>query len=47
MKTHSCTERYFFLSEGSNGAGKNEFASQFTCLQTHLYVKYRRRKYNK
>ena len=35
------------LSEGSNGAGKNEFASQFTCLQTHLYVKYRRRKYNK
>ena len=30
------TERYLFFSEGSNGAGKNEFISQFTCLQHHL-----------
>ena len=32
------TERYFFFSEGSNGAGKNEFISQFTCLQLHFYI---------
>ena len=25
--------------KGSNGAGKNEFVSQFTCLQPHLYAK--------
>ena len=30
------TERYFFLS---NVSGKNEFVSQFTCLQPHLYMK--------
>ena len=24
------TERYFFFSKGSNGAGKNEFICQFT-----------------
>ena len=23
----------------SNGAGKNEFVSQFTCLQPHLHTK--------
>ena len=34
------TERYLFFSQSSNGAGKNEFASQFTCLKPHLYVKY-------
>ena len=33
------TERYLFSSEGSNGAGKNEFVFQFTCLQPHLYIK--------
>ena len=33
------TERYFFFSQGSNGAGKNWFVSQFTCLQPHLYIK--------
>ena len=32
-------ERYFFFSWGSHGAGKNEFVSQFTCSQPHLYVK--------
>ena len=31
------TERYFFFSKVSNGAGKNEFISKFTCLQPHLY----------
>ena len=34
------TERYFFFSQGSNGAGKNEFVFQFTFLQPHLYKKY-------
>ena len=33
------TERYFFLYQNSNGADKNEFIFQFTCLQPHLYVK--------
>ena len=33
------TERYFFFSQGSNGAGKDEFAFQFTCLGPHLYIK--------
>ena len=36
------TERYFFFSKGSNGAGKNEFVPQFTCLKPHLYVKCKR-----
>ena len=27
---------YFFFSYGLNGAGKNEFVSQFTCLQPHF-----------
>ena len=40
------TEWYFFFSQGSDGAGKNEFLSWFTCLQSHFYVKYRRWKYN-
>ena len=31
-----------FFSKRSNGAGKNEFVSQFTCLKAHLYVKYKR-----
>ena len=31
--------RYFFYSSGSNGAGKNEFAFQFTCLQFYLCIK--------
>ena len=30
------TERYFFFSLGSNGAGKSEFVSQFTCVQPLL-----------
>ena len=33
------TERYFFFSQSSNGAGKNKFVFQFTCLQFHLYIK--------
>ena len=33
------TEGYFFFSEGSNGACKNEFVFQFTCLQPHFYIK--------
>ena len=33
---------YFFFSKGSDGAGKNEFVSQFTYLQPHFYVKYKR-----
>ena len=34
------TEGYFFFFfKCSNGAGKNEFESQFTCLQSHFYVK--------
>ena len=41
------TERYFFFSEGLNNAGKNQFVSQFTCLQPHSYVKYRKWKYTK
>ena len=32
------TECYFFLSQGSNIAGKNEC----TCLQPHVGVKYKR-----
>ena len=36
------TELYFFFSKGSNGAGKNEFVSQFTYLQLHFFVKYTR-----
>ena len=36
------TERYFFFSEDSNVTGKNKFASQFTCLQPRLHVKYKR-----
>ena len=31
------TERYFFFSQGSNGAGKNEFVSQYTCLQPQFF----------
>ena len=34
------TERYFFFSQGSNGAGKNEFISHCTCLQPHFSIKY-------
>ena len=30
-------EQYLFFSEDSNGAGKNEFISQFTYLQHHFY----------
>ena len=33
------TERYFFFSQGSNGAGKNEFASQCPCLQPQFSIK--------
>ena len=33
------TERYFFFSQSSNGAGKNEFVFQFTSLQPHFYIK--------
>ena len=33
------TERYFFFSQTSNGAGKNQFVFQFTCLQPHFYIK--------
>ena len=38
------TERYFFVSERSNGIYilKNEFVSQYTCLQSHFSVKYKR-----
>ena len=41
------TEWYFFFSLGSNGAGGNEFVFQFTYLQPHFYIKYKRWKYNK
>ena len=34
------TERYFFFSEGSSGAGKNEFVSQFTCYSLICMQKY-------
>ena len=33
------TERYFFFSKSSNGAGKNEFVFQFAYLQLHFYIK--------
>ena len=36
------TGRYFFFSQGSNGAGKNEFISQYTYLEAHFSVKYKR-----
>ena len=36
------TERYIFFSQGSKGAGNNEFVSQYTCLQPHCSVKYKR-----
>ena len=36
------TERYFFFSQGSNGAGKNEFVSQYSCLHPHFSIKYKR-----
>ena len=36
---YDIAERFFFFSYGSNGAGKNKFVFQFTCLQPHLYVK--------
>ena len=29
------TERYFFFSQGSNGAGKNKFLSQYT-VYSHI-----------
>ena len=35
------TESYFLFSQGSNGAGKNDFVLQYTCLQPHFSVKYR------
>ena len=34
----------FFFSSNSNGAGKNEFVSQLTCLQPHLHLKYNKYK---
>ena len=37
--TINVTEWYFFFSEGSNGAGKKEFVSQFACWQSHFYMK--------
>ena len=33
------TESYFFFAKGSNGASKNGFVFQFSCLQPHLYIK--------
>ena len=33
------TKKYFLFSCDSNGGGKNEFVSQLTYLQPHLYVK--------
>ena len=35
----------YFLS-GSNSACKNWFVSQFTCLQPHFYIKFKRWKHN-
>ena len=35
-------ERYFLFSQGSNGAGKNEFISQYACLRPHFSIKYKR-----
>ena len=34
-------KRYFFFSQGSNVAGKNEFISQYTSAQPHFSVKYK------
>ena len=36
------TERCFFFSNNSNGAGKNEFVYQFSSLQPHFSVDYKR-----
>ena len=36
------TERCFFFAQDSNGASKNECASQNACLQPHFSVKYKR-----
>ena len=33
------TERHLFFSQLSNAAGKNEFISQWTCLEPHFSVK--------
>ena len=30
-----------YFSKGSNGAGRKELVSQFTCLQPHFYVEYK------
>ena len=35
-------ERCFFFSQDSDGTGKNEFISQYTCLQHHFSAKYKR-----
>ena len=40
VNEQNVTERYFFFSKASNGADKNEFVSQSTCLQPYLYVQY-------
>ena len=29
-------QKDMFFSQSSNGAGKNEFISQYTCLKTHF-----------
>ena len=36
------TKKYFLFSKDSNGAGKNEFVSQYTFLQSHFFVTYKR-----
>ena len=32
--------RYFFFLQGSHIAGKNEFVSPYTCLQSYFSLKY-------
>ena len=43
---HNDTSWFMMILECSNGAGKNEFLSQFTYLHPHFYVKYKRWEYN-
>ena len=40
----SHTERYVFFSQDSKGADKNEFIAQYSCLQIHFSVRYKRLK---
>ena len=45
MQKQDVTERSFFFSEGSNGADKNEFVSQFTA--SFVYTRHVSHKHQK